>query len=105
MKRYDDKVTVAHMCPACGKRTYRRIRHFPTLGYSDARCEQCLKRNYKPEQVQHHDPRTKKLPEGWQAALEEAAVAKPKRPEAEPAAEGEQASFTAEGPVEEDGQA
>lgn len=45
-----------HLCPACGRRTYRRIRRFPTLQKIDARCGNCYDKNFRPETVVPYDP-------------------------------------------------
>lgn len=44
----------SHECPCCGRRTFRRIRHYPTLGYDDARCQPCADKNFWPEQHTDH---------------------------------------------------
>lgn len=46
------RVRTPHRCTACGRRTYRRIRRFPTLGTEDARCTACVHRGFEPRQAQ-----------------------------------------------------
>lgn len=40
----------SHPCPACGARTFRRPRVFPSAGTVDARCVGCVNANLWPEQ-------------------------------------------------------
>lgn len=44
----------SHPCPCCDRRTFRRIRRYPTLGYVDARCSPCVDRNVWPDQAGQH---------------------------------------------------
>lgn len=44
-----------YRCPSCGRRTRRRIRRLPTLGYEDARCLRCTDQDLWPRQ--HTDRR------------------------------------------------
>lgn len=37
-----------HACSCCGRRTYRRVRRYPTLGQVDDRCAKCVARGYRP---------------------------------------------------------
>lgn len=57
----------AHQCPACGARTYRRIRRMPIQRLIDARCQHCFDKNYRPETVVPYDPEAEQATTAGQA--------------------------------------